>query len=453
MHEDAAILVVDDDEVACQLLEEVLKKEGYRVIATTTGREAIQHGTTHPFDLAIVDIRMPDLDGLEVLKALKRVAPDMSIIMVTAYGSIDTAIEATKAGAYDYLAKPFKMEELRITVQRALEQRRLLQENLYFRQELRAKYRLENIIGSSPAMFEVYKTVARVVNSKSTVLVCGESGTGKELIARAIHFNSPRAERPFITIDCAAMPATLLESELFGHVKGAFTGAVAAKKGLFELAHGGTCFLDEVGEIPLALQAKLLRVLQEHEVRRVGGTEVIPIDVRVLGATNRHLETMVQEGNFREDLFYRLDVVTITLPPLRERRDDIPLLANHFCRLYSAENRKAILHIAPEAMARLMSYDWPGNVRELENVIERAIALTTNTVIFPEDLPLKFHQEKVDLSLGVMHQLLSLDELEKRYLQQVLQETQGNKTRAAEILGINRRTLYRMAKRYRIPLE
>jgi len=453
MENQVDILVVDDDEVACHLLQEVLKKEGYSVTATTKGKEAVQKGAEKPFDLAIVDIRMPDLDGVEVLKALKQINPETSVIMVTAYGSIDTAIEAIKAGAYDYLAKPFKMEELRITVKRALEQRRLLQENLYFRQELKAKYKFENIIGISPPMFEVYKTVARVVNSKSTVLIYGESGTGKELIARAIHFNSPRAERPFVTIDCGSIPETLLESELFGHVKGAFTGATSSKKGLFELADGGTCFLDEVGEVPFPLQTKLLRVLQEHEIRRVGGTEVMLIDVRVIGATNRNLETFVREGRFREDLFYRLNVVTITLPPLRERQDDIPLLANHFCRLYSAENQKLISHIAPEAMVLLMSYDWPGNVRELENVIERAIALTKNTVILPEDLPLKFQKEKVDLSMGVIHQLLSLDELEKRYIQEVLQQTRGNKTRAAEILGINRRTLYRMARRYGIPLD
>jgi two-component system response regulator AtoC len=447
------ILAVDDDAVACQLLQEVLEQEGYQVSTAIRGQEAIDLAREVPFDLAIVDIRIPDLSGIEVLKALKRINTQMPVLMTTAYSSMDTAIEAIRQGAYDYLSKPCKIEELNLTVKRALEQYKLLRENQYFRQELRQKYKFENIVGTTPAMLEVYKTVARLVDSKATVLIQGESGTGKELIARAIHFNGPRAERPFVAVECASLAESLLESELFGHVRGAFTGAVETKKGLFEIADGGTIFLDEIAEISQTLQAKLLRVLQEHEIRRVGGTEPIPLDVRVIAATNKDLERLVNAARFREDLFYRLNVVTVHLPPLRQRQEDIPLLANHFLRKYSEANHKLITHLTPEAMELLCSYDWPGNVRELEHGIERAVTLTMNTCLLPEDLPPKLHQQVKPPRLGGSQPLLSLEELEKQHIQAVLRATQGNKKRAAQILGINRRSLYRIAQRYGLDLD
>ena len=447
------ILEVDDDAVACQLLQEVLEQEGYQVSTAIRGEEAIDLAREVPFDLAIVDIRIPDLSGIEVLKALKRINTQMPVLMTTAYSSMDTAIEAIRQGAYDYLSKPCKIEELSLTVKRALEQYKLLRENQYFRQELRQKYKFENIVGTTPAMLEVYKTVARLVDSKATVLIQGESGTGKELIARAIHFNGPRAERPFVAVECASLAESLLESELFGHVRGAFTGAVETKKGLFEIADGGTIFLDEIAEISQTLQAKLLRVLQEHEIRRVGGTEPIPLDVRVIAATNKDLESVVNAGRFREDLFYRLNVVTVHLPPLRQRQEDMPLLANHFLRKYSEANHKLITHITPEAMELLCSYDWPGNVRELEHGIERAVTLTMNNCLLPEDLPPKLQRQIHPQRLGGSQPLLSLEELEKQHIQAVIRATQGNKKRAAQILGINRRSLYRIAQRYGLDLD
>jgi two-component system, NtrC family, response regulator AtoC len=447
------ILAVDDDAVACQLLQELLEQEGYQVSSATRGQEAIDLAREVPFDLAIVDIRIPDISGIEVLKALKRINTQMPVLMTTAYSSMDTAIEAIRQGAYDYLSKPCKIEELSLTVKRALEQYKLLRENQYFRQELRQKYKFENIVGTTPAMLAVYKTVARLVDSKATVLIQGESGTGKELIARAIHFNGPRAERPFVAVECASLAESLLESELFGHIRGAFTGAVETKKGLFEIADGGTIFLDEIAEISQALQAKLLRVLQEHEIRRVGGTEPIPLDVRVIAATNKDLESLVKAGRFREDLFYRLNVVTVYLPPLRQRQEDVPLLANHFLRKYSEANHKLITHITPEAMELLCSYDWPGNVREIEHGIERAVTLTMNNCLLPEDLPPKLQRQVSRPRLADSQPLLSLAELEKQHIQTVMRATQGNKKKAAQILGINRRSLYRIAKRYGLDLD
>jgi two-component system response regulator AtoC len=452
------ILAVDDDTVACDLLREVLEQEGYQVSTAGSGRAAVHLAREVPFDLAIIDIRMPDISGIEVLKALKRANTQMPVLMTTAYSSMNTAIEAIREGAFDYLSKPCKMEELTITVKRALEQSKLLRENQYFRQELREKYKFENIVGTTPAMLAVYKTVARLVDSKATVLIQGESGTGKELIARAIHFNGPRAERPFVAVECASLADSLLESELFGHVRGAFTGAVETKKGLFETADGGTIFLDEIAEISLGLQAKLLRVLQEHEIRRVGGTQPIALDVRVIAATNKDLEALVKLGRFREDLFYRLNVVTLHLPPLHERPDDIPLLATHFLRKYSEGTHKLISHITPEAMALLCNYHWPGNVRELEHTIERAVTLTMNNALLPGDLPPRLQPQSTAPRTGLPRAgdapaLLTLEELEKQHIQAVLQATQGNKKRAAQILGINRRSLYRMAKRYGLDFD
>jgi len=447
------ILIVDDDEITCNLLEEVLSKEGYVVDKALNGREAIDKGENKPYDVVLTDIRMIDVDGMEVLRAYRQKSPDSIIIMMTAFGSIETAIRAIKEGAYDYVSKPFKLDEIKLTIRRALEQKRLLQENLFYRQELITKYKLENIVGRSPQMLQVYKTVARVAESRSTVLIAGESGTGKELVARAIHFNSPRSSKPYVAVDCGSLAETLLESELFGHVRGAFTGAVTNKKGLFEEADNGTCFLDEVGDISLAMQAKLLRVIQEHEIKRVGGTETTKIDVRIIAATNKNLEELVAEKKFREDLFYRLNVVSIHLPPLRERLDDIPFLADHFLRKYAAENEKPVSRVSAEVLDLLLRYQWPGNVRELENVIERAVTLSPHSLILPEDLPRRLRVEPSEISATSLPSQVSLTELEKIYIKKVLEETGGNKKRAADILGIDRRTLYRMAARYGISLK
>jgi two-component system response regulator AtoC len=449
------LLVVDDDPVFLDLLKEVLTKEGYEVTVALGGGEAIAKGMENPFDIVITDVRMEDKDGMEVLRAFKKHSPETTVIMITAFGSIETAIEAVREGAFDYISKPFKMDEMTFTLRRALEQRRLLQENRFYRRELLTKYQFENVIGQTPAMVQVYKTIAKIADTKSTVLLCGESGTGKELVARSIHYNSPRNQRPFIPVDCASLVETLLETELFGHVRGAFTGAVSAKKGLFEEADGGTLFLDELGNITLSMQTKLLRFLQEHEIKRVGGTESLKVDVRIIAATNQQLEPLVREGKFREDLFYRLNVVTITLPPLRDRREDIPLLANHFVQKFSEEYKKTISYISPEALEILLQYSWPGNVRELENTIERAVILTVHPIILPEDLPQKLLDIVPDKRLDDLKKryplmpdkLLSLKDVEKNYVLKVLQETKGNKKKAAEILGIERATLYRILEK------
>ncbi len=448
----AHLLIVDDDEITCNLLDEVLSKEGYFVTKALNGQQAIQKGEHEFYDIVLTDIKMAGVDGMEVLKTYRQRSPETIIIMMTAFGSIETAIGAIKEGAYDYVSKPFKLDEIKLTIRRALEQRRLLKENNLYRQELIEKYKLENIVGRSPQMLEVYKTIARVAESRSTVLIAGESGTGKELVARAIHFNSPRSAKPFIAVDCGSLAETLLESELFGHVRGAFTGAGTSKKGLFEEADSGTCFLDEVGDISLAMQAKLLRFLQEHEIKRVGGTETIRVDVRIVAATNRNLEQLVSEKKFREDLFYRLNVVSIHLPPLRERIEDIPLLADHFLRKYAAENKGPISQISSEAMDFLLRYQWPGNIRELENVIERAITLSHHPVILAEDLPRRL-REPAKAAAGALPSQMPLSELEKLYIQKILEETGGNKKKAADILGIDRRTLYRMAARFGIQIK
>ena len=443
----AHLLVVDDDRVTVDLLKEVLAKEGYEVSTALSGEEAIAQGTDHFFDMIITDVRMGDRDGMEVLRSFKKSAPDTTVIMITAFGSIETAIEAIREGAYDYISKPFKLDEIKFTVRRALEQRRLIQENRHYRQELLDKYQFKNVIGRTPQMFQVYKTIAKVADSKSTVLLCGERGTGKELIARSIHYNSQRSSRAFIPVDCASLVETLIESELFGHVRGAFTGASSAKKGLFEEAEGGTLFLDEVGNLNLSIQSKLLRFLQEHEIKRVGGTDSIKVDVRIIAATNQPLEPLVKAGKFREDLFDRLNVVTITLPPLRERKEDIPFLANHFLQKFSEESHKNISHISPEALEILTRYSWPGNVRELEHTIERAVIFSVHPIILPEDLPGKVSEEIGGPEALLPEKPISLRELEKRYVLKVLQETGGNKKKASEILGIDRVTLYRILEK------
>lgn len=439
----AQLLVIDDDAVTRELLTEVLQSEGYHVAACESGPRALDRAESEHFDLAVTDVRMPEMDGIAVTRALKALDPAMQVIVMTAFGSVETAVEAIRHGAFDYVSKPMNLDEIKSTVRRALAERR--------RTDATGNGGADDetadaiVVGRSPAMVEVYKTVARVAPSRSTVLIEGESGTGKELIATALHRHSGRPAERFVAVDCGSLTDTLLESELFGYVRGAFTGAVGEKKGLFEEASGGTIFLDEIGDIGAPMQAKLLRVLQEYEIKRVGGQEWIKVDVRIVAATNRNLEQLVQRTTFREDLFYRLKVVTVTLPPLRERREDIPLLAEHFVRRYAARNRKSISHLTDEAMVLLMDYPWPGNIRELEHCVERAVALASGTVLTPDDLAPELRSTfETTLHRGTP----TLEEVKRRYLEHVLAETGGNISRAASILGVDRRSLYRMLRRY-----
>ena len=454
------ILIADDDEVSCELFAETLEDDGFTVEKVTSGDQALKRLAEDSFELLIVDVRMPGTSGLEVTRVVHERKPNLPVIVMTAFGSIETAVEAIHEGAFDFISKPMNLAELRRTVEKALAQRALQHraDRNPQKPDEPSGHQLSKIIGKTPAMMEVYKTVARVAPTKSTVLILGESGTGKEMIARAVHEHSPRANRPFIAVDCGALTETLLESELFGHVRGAFTGAVADKKGVFEEAQGDTCFLDEIGGISANLQARLLRVLQEHEVRRVGGKEWIPVDVRVVAATNFNLPEAVSHGEFRQDLYYRLNVVAIHLPPLRERKDDLPLLVEHFLKFYSVENGKNISTVSEKAMELLTSYSWPGNIRELENAIEQAVALSYQAVLVPEDLPrdVREHESsRFPASAAEDGQFLfsdtpSLEEVKKRYVLQVLKQTQGNVSATARILNVDRRSLYRMLARYKI---
>jgi DNA-binding NtrC family response regulator len=441
------VIVAEDDRVARELLSEILSAEGFEVTAVDDGQGAIEAMRAGSFELCVSDVRMEGVGGFEVLAAFQEHSPQTPVILLTAFGDVAGAMSAIQKGAYDYVSKPFNVEELKVTVRRALERRRLLEENRALKRDLQTRYRIETIVGASPAMLEVYKLVARVAPTTATVLVVGESGTGKELVARAIHTNSLRATGPFVAVNCTALTESLLESELFGHAKGAFTGAVATKRGLFEEAHGGTLFLDEIADIGGKMQAQLLRALQDGEIRRVGSTEPIKVDTRIVAATNRDLEAEVKAGRFRDDLFFRIHVVTLKLPPLRERPSDIPLLVEHFTAKYAARaGRTESAGIAPEAMTALCRHPWPGNVRELENAIERALTLAEAGVILYSDLPPEIVGPEAAHSGGT-HGLVddrpTLAELERRYIDLVLQETGGNKKRAAEILGIDRRTLYR----------
>jgi DNA-binding NtrC family response regulator len=441
----ARIWVIDDDASSRELLARVLASRGWSVVTLADGREALDKlAADGPPDVVVSDIRMAEVGGLEVTEAFKKDAPDTPVILVTAFGNVDGAVEAIRRGAFDYVSKPYDVDAVALTVSRAIDQRNLVAENQALRRQLRDKYRLENAVGRSEAMLQVFKTAARVAASDATVLILGESGTGKELVARAIHDASPRSAGPFVPVDCGAIAEGVLESELFGHVKGAFTGAQAARRGLFEEAVGGTLFLDEIGDVGPGLQARLLRALQEGTIRRVGANEAIPVDVRVVAATNKDLEATVRAGRFREDLFYRLNVVTLRIPPLRERREDVPLLAEHFAAKHGRGEGAAI---SPDVRELLQAYDWPGNVRELENVIARALALNPSGVVVPADLPDRLRGAAAEPAKGLpLPQGLrpTLDELSRRYVALVLSECGGNKTRAAEQLGIDRKTLYRI---------
>jgi DNA-binding NtrC family response regulator len=394
-----SILIVDDEPNIRRVLEAMLKKEGYDVHLAESGKKAVEIASNTTIDLLISDLIMPDMTGIEVLRIIKELQPHCTAIMITAYGTIKTAVEAIKLGAYNYISKPFDMDEMRTMIQHALSNRILEQENYELREQLKTTYRFDNIVGNSGKMQELFKMIERAADSRATVLITGESGTGKELIARALHYNSPRANKPFVAVSCAALTETLLESEMFGHEKNAFTGANAQKAGRFELAHQGTLFLDEVGEIPPSIQVKLLRVLQEREFERVGGTKPLHVDVRLIAATNRDLETEVKNRKFREDLYYRLQVVQLHVPPLRERKEDIPALVDHFLVKYNRENGRRIKGCTPEAMEHLMKYDYPGNVRELENAIERAVVLADKgaKLLTCEMFPLRLRKEcKID---------------------------------------------------------
>ncbi len=446
------ILVVDDEEQMRDLLVKVLERKGYQVSVCGNGVDALAFLEREPADLVVTDVRMPGLSGMEALRAIKELNPDIVVIIMTAFGSIDQAVQAVKEGAYDYINKPFKIDEMLLTIEKALDERRLRHEVSSLRQELRTRYHFENLIGKSRAMQEIFGLIEQVAGSRSTVMVYGKSGTGKELVAKAIHYNSPRSTRAFVAVNCAAIPAELLESELFGHEKGSFTGAIATKVGKFELATGGSLFLDEVGSMRLDLQAKILRALQEREVERVGGTRTIKIDVRVIAATNRDLKKAVEEGTFREDLYYRLNVVPITLPDLKDRQEDIPLLANHFVQKFAQESNPAIREISKEAMAVLMSHAWPGNVRELENVIERAVTLGHGPAVLSTDLPTHLAGGANPLERALTREA-TLEDLERDYIAMILQRTKGHQIRAATILGIDRRTLYRKIRRYGLRLN
>ncbi len=445
------ILVVDDEESLREVLTIMLHREGYRVEAAADGAQAVARLKEQTFDLVISDIKMPRLSGFELLAHVKERAPETMVLMITAFSSTEEAVQAMKEGAYDYITKPFKNEEIRLIIRNALERKTLRQENLALKKELGKRYSFGSLIGKSKRMQEVYDLIQKVAGSKANILVTGESGTGKELVAKAIHFNSPRRDQAFIPINCGAIPENLLESELFGHEKGSFTGATQQKPGMFEVASGGTLFLDEIGELPAMMQVKLLRVIQERELRRVGGTKNLPVDVRLIAATNKNFEQEVAEGRFREDLFYRLNVIRLDLPPLRERREDIPLLVEHFFRKFTGESEGKVTE---GALRRLLDYHWPGNIRELENVIERCVVLGYSEELTEECLPPQL-QGQGAAPAGEIAEIPEsgfdledyLGEIEQRVLLKALERTSGVRKRAAELLGISFRSIrYRLAK-------
>jgi DNA-binding NtrC family response regulator len=451
------ILVVDDEEIMREILETLLTREGYDVRLAASGTEGLDMARAMPFDAAIVDIMMPGLDGIATLDELKRIDEDFAVVIITAYASVESAISAMKAGAFDYITKPFKNDEVLVVVRNAMERRRLVHENRNLRQNIQERYhKFANIIGKSPRMRQVFDLIIQAAPSRSTILIQGESGTGKELVARAIHANSSRADRAFVTVNSGNLPPDLLESTLFGHVKGAFTGAVYPKKGMFDLADRGSIFFDEIGNVALETQAKLLRVMQERDFMRLGGMETIKVDVRIIAATNVDLQQMMEEGRFREDLFYRLNVISIPLPPLRDRKDDIPILAQHFLAKYGTENRKGDLEITPEALELLTAYNWPGNVRELENVIERSVVLTTGPRIGEELIPEHVRRSPafgapsfVVPPEGISFKDVTSD-FEKRIIESTLEAAGGVQKRAAELLHIKPTTLNEMIKRHDI---
>ena len=441
------ILVVDDEPAQRELVSGFLARHGFEVTTARDGAEALERFRREPVDLILTDQKMPGLSGLELTQAARAVNPEVAVVVMTAYGTIEHAVAAIKAGATDYLTKPLNLDELLHRLGQVRDHQRLLGENRELRAALQERHRVEGILGDSGRMQEVLSLVRRVAASDATVLIRGESGTGKELIAKAIHYASRRAEGPLVRVNCAALPETLLESELFGHEKGAFTGAQATRRGRFELAHGGSLFLDEIGDLPPHLQVKLLRVLQEREIERVGSSRPIPVDVRLLAATHRDLEALVKAGGFREDLYYRINVVTLVVPPLRERREDIPLLLDHFLSKFARENGKTIRGLTREARDTLLHYDYPGNVRELENLMERAVVLTRDEVIGRADLPLSVRETEPE-SGEATGLPAAVEGLERRMIRDALARADGVQTRAAELLGISERVLRYKLRKY-----
>jgi two-component system response regulator HydG len=449
----ATVLIADDDAGHLAALQTIMKSWGYRVEGTDDGSGAVAKVREKPFDLILMDVRMAEMSGLEALKTIKKYNPAIPILIMTAYSSVESAVEALKAGAYDYLTKPLDFDVLNMTVERAIEHTNLKAENLDLKRRLQGSFTLAHIIGKSPAMKDLLDMVAMVAPTEATALITGESGTGKELIAKAIHYNSPRKDRPFVVVNCAALTETLLESELFGHEKGAFTGADRRRDGRFMQANRGTFFLDEIGEMSLTMQAKLLRVIQEREIQRVGSDATLKVDVRILAATNRDLMEEVASQRFREDLFYRLNVVTLRVPPLRERHEDIPLLAKHFLDRYSDKNRKQMKGFTPLAMDMLLKYDWPGNVRELENAVERAVILVPGDYITEREFPLNITRSYAHTTDATPPRTASthnhsLDEVEREVILATLKATEGNKSEAARRLRITRKTLHKKLQKY-----
>ena len=447
------ILVIDDEAAQRDVLTGYLKKKGYQIFAASSGKEGIEITKNEPVDIILSDFKMPDLNGIEVLEQVKKMNPEISFVIVTAYGTVENAVKAMRLGAFDYISKPVDLDELDLMIERIIEHRNLKSENQLLKTQLQEKYKISSIVSQSQKMEEVINVAARVAESKATVLITGENGTGKEVLAKAIHYMSSRKEKPFIAVNVPALTETLLESELFGHDKGAFTGADKMKKGRFEIANGGTLFLDEVGDIPQSIQVKLLRVLQEHQFERVGGTEKIEVDVRIIAATNKELEQKIKDGTFREDLYYRLNVVSIKIPPLRERKEDILPMIESFIEKYCKENNKEKLEVSKEVVDTLMKYNYPGNVRELENIIERAVVLTRSKVITLNDLPMNIKGFKEEKSIGSLDEgtlTEQVEALEKQLIFDALQQSGGNQTKAGKLLGLTERNLRYKLKKYNI---
>jgi len=443
------ILIVDDEEVMRDSLSDWLREDGYDVVAVESGAEAIEKVKAEAWNALLVDLKMPGMDGIEVVRQVKKISPELPMIMVTAYATVDTAVQAMKEGAYDYIAKPFDPEQVGLAIRKIIAHQELLEENVALRQALRKKHEFQNLIGKGRKMQEIMETVQTIADSNANVLITGESGTGKEVVARAIHQASSRRERPFVAVSCAAIPETLLASELFGYEKGAFTGATAQKRGRLEQAEDGTIFFDEIGDMSLATQVDLLRVLQEREFRRVGGEVLVRLEARVISATNKNLKKLVQDGKFREDLYYRLNVIPIHVPPLRERKEDISLLALHFLKKYSVENGKHLTDFSPEAMELLLKHDWPGNVRELENSVERAVIVASGSLVQAENLTLEMGLgPRGGTGVSLSSEGASLEDVEKVHILRVLKANDWNVKKSSEILGIDRTTLYKKMREY-----
>ena len=448
------ILIADDEEVMRDSLSDWLREDGYDVIAVASGAEAVEKVKSEPWSVLMVDLKMPGMDGMEVVRQVKKISPELPIIMVTAYATVDTAVQAMKEGAYDYIAKPFDPEQVGLAIRKIIAHQEVLEENVALRQALRKQHEFQNLIGKSRKMHEIMETVQTIADSTANILISGESGTGKEVVARAIHRSSLRREKPFMAVSCAAIPETLLESELFGYEKGAFTGATAQKRGRLEQAEDGTFFFDEIGEMSLKSQVDLLRVLQEREFRRVGGEALVRLEARVISATNKNLKKLVQEGKFREDLYYRMNVIPIHIPPLRERKEDIPLLALHFLKKYAVENGKHLNDFSPEAMELLLKYDWPGNGRELENAVERAVIVAAGSLVHLENLTVEGGVTVRGVSeITSISGSATLEEVEKAHILKVLKANDLNVKKCSDILGIDRTTLYKRMKEYGVAKE